>query len=143
AIRPIRKRNAARSDRNTTRARRAGTPRGRMTVRIEDATVAATTSALRTNTTTCMAVMASQITMLPRARRRTAALSAPTRPIPGALLLDGDADERAVLGLGSVVVLDAPVPEQLLQREPGMRRTLPDPAIRDNLRITGDACVVV
>src|SRR5579875_1078811 len=49
------------------------------------------------------------------------------------VLLDRDADERAVLGPRSVVVLDVLLAEQLVQGEPGVARTLPDAAVRDGV----------
>src|SRR5205085_1418605 len=58
-------------------------------------------------------------------RRRTAGTSG--------LLLDGHADQRAVLGPRSVVVLDVLVAEELVQREPGVGGALADPAVRDDL----------
>src|ERR1700751_4409034 len=45
--------------------------------------------------------------------------------------LDRGAHQGAVFGPTAVVVLDIPVPEQFLQNEPGVRRTLPDPAVSD------------
>ena len=53
------------------------------------------------------------------------------------------AHERAVLGPRAVVVLDVLVAQQLLQREPGVARTLTDPAVRDDLAVAGDALVGV
>ena len=61
----------------------------------------------------------------------------------GSAHLDRGADERAVLGPRAVVVLDVRVPEQLLQREPRVRRTLPDPAVGDHLAVARDALGVV
>src|SRR3954454_1496876 len=46
---------------------------------------------------------------------------------------DRDADQRAVLGPGAVVVLDRLVAQELLEHEPGVRGPLPDPAQRDGL----------
>src|SRR4051794_38774034 len=48
-------------------------------------------------------------------------------------LLDGDADEGAVLGPRAVVVLDVRVAEQLVQREPGVARALADAAVGDGV----------
>src|ERR687893_2333302 len=48
-------------------------------------------------------------------------------------LLDRHADERAVLGPGTVVVLDVLVAEQLAQDEPGVRGALADPAVGDGV----------
>src|SRR5215470_11859568 len=46
---------------------------------------------------------------------------------------DRYADQRPVLGPGTVVVLDIGQPEQLVQGEPGMRGALADPAVRDGV----------
>src|SRR4051812_30529540 len=47
--------------------------------------------------------------------------------------LDRDADERAVLGPGAVVVLDVLLPEQLAEHEPGVAGALADPAVGDGV----------
>src|SRR5215475_13095878 len=44
---------------------------------------------------------------------------------------DRYADQRAVLGPRSVVVLDVRLAEQLVEYEPRVRRPLADPAVRD------------
>src|SRR4051794_26596984 len=59
------------------------------------------------------------------------------------VLLDRDADERAVLGPGTVVVLDVLVTEQLVQREPGVARPLADAAVRDGVLAVVEALVAV
>src|SRR3954468_4367314 len=57
--------------------------------------------------------------------------------------LDGRADERAVLRPRAVVILDVVEAEQFLQREPGVGRSLADPAVRDHLAVAGDALGLV
>src|SRR3954452_2088620 len=57
--------------------------------------------------------------------------------------LDGRADERAVLRPRAVVVLHVVEAEQLLQGEPGVRRALADPTVRDHLTVAGDALRLV
>src|SRR3954453_19005131 len=49
------------------------------------------------------------------------------------VLLDRHADEGAVLGPRTVVVLDVLVAEELVQREPGVARPLPDAAVGDGV----------
>src|SRR5918999_2767053 len=53
----------------------------------------------------------------------------PGRNGAGSALLDGSPDEGAVFGPRAVVVLDVAVPEQLGQREPGVRAPLADAAV--------------
>src|SRR5688500_15354783 len=58
---------------------------------------------------------------------------------PRVLLLDRYSNEAPVLGPGTVVVADVFETEQLTQHEPGMRRALADPAVRDDFLVRGDA----
>ena len=51
---------------------------------------------------------------------------------PASALLDRDVDEVPPLGPRPVVVLDVLLAEQLVKHEPGVRRALADPAVRDD-----------
>src|SRR3984893_6656650 len=57
--------------------------------------------------------------------------------------LDGHADERAPLGPRTVVVANVRIAEQLVQREPRVRRPLADPAVRDYLAFRRYALALV
>src|SRR4029453_8279302 len=46
---------------------------------------------------------------------------------------NGYADQRTPLGPGTVVVLHVLLAEDLVQHEPGVRRALADPAVRDGV----------
>src|SRR5690242_17502675 len=59
------------------------------------------------------------------------------------VLLDGNAHERAVLGPGSVVVLDVLVPEQLVQCEPRVAGPLTDAAVRNRVAAVIEAGIAV
>src|SRR5207253_11447554 len=66
----------------------------------------------------------------------------PQAPVSLALL-DRDADQRAPLGPGAVVVLDVPPAQQLVQGEPYVRAPLPDPAVRDDVLVGGHPLLAV
>src|SRR5260370_17587741 len=70
-------------------------------------------------------------------RRRTTNESLETNA--HVLLLDGHVDQRAVLGPRTVVVLHVRVLEQVLQREPRVRRALANAAVRDHAFALRDA----
>src|SRR6478609_477624 len=57
--------------------------------------------------------------------------------------LDRHADQAAVLGPRTVVVLDVLLAEQLVQHEPGERGALADPAVRDGVGRQVDALGLV
>src|SRR3954451_7721096 len=59
------------------------------------------------------------------------------------VLLDRDTDQRAVLGPGTVVVLDLRLVEDLVQHEPRVRGALTDPAVGDGVLAEVDALVLV
>src|SRR5205807_4711239 len=68
----------------------------------------------------------------PDADETTSAVNSPPRRTSGTgPELDRHADQRAVLGPRSVVVLHVGVAEQLVQGEPGVAGALADPAVRD------------
>src|SRR4051812_38410832 len=57
--------------------------------------------------------------------------------------LDRDADQRAVLGPRTVVVLDVLLTEDLVQHEPGVRTALADAAVGDRVLGVVEARVLV
>src|SRR3954469_4786561 len=59
------------------------------------------------------------------------------------VLLDRDADQRAVLGPRTVVVLDVRLVEDLVQHEPRVRRPLTDAAVGDGVLAEVDAFALV
>src|SRR3954452_17814729 len=61
----------------------------------------------------------------------------------GHRLLDRHADEAAPFGPAAVVVADSLVAGQLVEHEPGMRRALADPAVRDHVLVRRDALALV
>src|SRR5919106_1724620 len=63
--------------------------------------------------------------------------------IPRRLPLDRRPHQRPVLRPRAVVVLDVLYPEELVEDEPRVRRSLTDPAVRDDLAALGYALLLV